>query len=789
MIKISLNDNWRYSHLGEEDWQNVTLPHDAMLSENRSEDVAGGKNTGYFEGRDYCYERDLVIEKKQGECYYLEFEGVYRNAKIFLNGNEVAFRPYGYTDFTVEITEQVVDGVNKLRVEAYNSDLPNSRWYSGAGIYRPVWLYILPEKHIELNSVKINTRDYRMGTLDISVRTSHPGKVYMRIYDNGKEVDSDDKEGIGYVSLFSHIRDVKLWSPEDPHLYTMKVFFADDVQEFTFGVRKVECDARNGLRINGKRVVLRGACIHHDNGFLGACAYPDAEERKVKLLQQAGYNAIRSAHNPCSKALLEACDRLGMLVMDEYVDMWYVHKCRYDYATYVQDWWEKDLKDMVDKDYNHPSVILYSTGNEVGETSEKKGISLTGRFTYYLHSLDRSRPVTCGINIWFNAMYRMGFGQYTDKKAEKAAQAKSDKDKKKQAVGSEFFNNLAGVVGAGFMKTMAMLPVCDWVTKKAFAKMDVAGYNYGIKRYAHDIEKYPERVIVGSETFVKDACRFWSFAKDNKAMIGDFVWAGMDYLGEVGIGSMEYADYAKDFNGGLGWISAGSGRLDLTGKETAEAKYTKVAFDLLPIAMAVVPVNHTEDKHSPTAWSMTNAKESWTWTGCEGKKALVEVYADAYKVKLFLNDNLVAEKKNNKDRRVILKTVYNPGTLTAVGYDKEGKEVCRTSLTTADEKTVLSLLPETESVKKNGLLYVRVQYADEKGIVKPLIRGDVKMSVAGGKLLGFGSACPYYERSYQSDTADTYFGEALAIILADGDKVSLHAESPFGSADAEIPVV
>lgn len=205
--------------------------------------------------------------------------------------------------------------------------------------------------------------------------------------------------------------------------------------------------------------------------------------------------------------------------------------------------------------------------------------------------------------------------------------------------------------------------------------------------------------------------------------------------------------------------------------------------------MAVVPVNHTEDKHSPTAWSMTNAKESWSWAGCEGKKALVEVYADAYKVKLFLNDNLLAEKKNNKDRRIIFKTVYNPGTLTAVGYDKEGKEVCKTSLTTADEKTVLTLLPETESVKKNGLLYVRVQYADEKGVVKPLIRGDVKMSVAGGKLLGFGSACPYYERSYQSDTADTYFGEALAIILADGDKVSLHAESPFGSADAEIPVV
>lgn len=787
MQKINLNENWKVRHLDEEDWTEVALPHDAMLSEPRHAGVAGGKNTGYFEGRDYLYERTLVVEKKEGERYVLEFEGVYRNAHVLLNGEEVAFRPYGYTNFFVDITEKVKDGENTLQVKAFNSDLPNSRWYSGAGIYRPVWLYVLPEKHIELNGVKIKTRDYRNASIEAEIKTSDSGKVCVEIYDGEQRIASEEGNSTGSVTLSLFVKDARLWSPEDPYLYTAKVSYEGDTQEVRFGVRKVECDAAKGLRINGKRVVMRGACIHHDNGLLGACAYAEAEERKIRLLQQAGYNAIRSAHNPCSKAMLDACDRLGMLVMDEYVDMWYVHKTMYDYASFVSDWWKEDLKDLVDKDYNHPSVVLYSTGNEVGETSEKRGIQLTREFTDYLHSLDNTRFVTCGINIWFNAMYKMGFGQYSDEKAKKQAEAKTDKEKNKQAVGSEFFNNLAGMVGAGFMKTMATLPICDGATKEAYANMDVAGYNYGVKRYRNDVKKYPDRVICGSETFVADAYKFWEFAKGAPSLIGDFVWAGMDYLGEVGLGAMEYSDYAKDFAGGAGWIAAGSGRIDLTGKLLGEASYTRVAFEQLSIAIAVVPVNHTKDSHSPSAWSMTNARESWSWNGCDGNEAKVEVYTRAHTVKLYVNDTLVGTKKPKNDCKVIFKTTYQSGTVTAVGYDEGGKEICRTSLSTAGEETVLSILPEVERAEKDRLLYVRLAYTDKNTIIKPLERGEITLSVEGGKLLGFGSACPYNERGFLTNVSDTYFGEALAIVKVEGD-VKIRAESKYGIAEKVIPL-
>ncbi len=368
--------------------------------------------------------------------------------------------------------------------------------------------------------------------------------------------------------------------------------------------------------------------LPHD-AMLGACCYPDAEERKVALLRKTGYNALRSAHNPCSKALLDACDRLGMLVMDEFVDCWYIHKTKHDYVEVFEDWWQQDLADMVAKDYNHPCVILYSTGNEVSETAQPRGIELTGRMTRWLHQLDDTRPVTCGVNIFFNLLSSLGFGVYSDEKAD--AQARTGK---KKAVGSEFYNTLAGLLGDKAMKLGATLHGCDVKTRDAYANMDIAGYNYGILRYRHDLKKYPQRLILGTETFCNDAYRFWELARTEPRILGDFVWAGMDYLGEVGVGSWEYADYAPRFDGGPGWISAGSGRLDLTGLPLSEADYTRVAFEIEHgPRLAVRPPCHT-GKHSPSAWKMTNARRSWSWRGCTGRKTVVEVYLQAFAVDL-----------------------------------------------------------------------------------------------------------------------------------------------------------
>ena len=780
MKKISLNENWKYAHIGEDDYKDVTLPHDAMLSEKRTEGSPGGKNTGYFEGRDYIYERVLKLDKKEGSRYVLEFEGVYRNARVYLNGEEIAFRPYGYIGFYVDITDKVLSGENKLEVKAFNADQPNSRWYSGAGIYRPVWLYELPEKHIEINGIRVRTLDYTTGKISVSVATSHGGAVKAEVLDGETVVAS----GKGEEEIVLHVHEAKLWSESSPYLYTCRVTYEGEVREEKFGIRQIECDSRRGFLVNGEKVLLKGACVHHDNGVLGACAYDEAEERKVKLLKNAGYNAIRSAHNPCSKAILNACDRLGMFVMDEYVDMWYIHKTKYDYATYFDEWWERDLKDIVEKDFNHPSVVMYSIGNEVSETAQKRGIRLSEDMTKYLNDLDGSRPVSCGVNIFFNFLSSIGFGVYSDDKANKTA--KDPKKKKKhKAVGSEFFNKLAGLLGDKVMKLGATLRGSDRKSKHHFAKMDVAGYNYGILRYKKDVKKYPERVILGSETFVRDAYTFYEFAKKHNALIGDFVWAGIDYLGEVGLGAMEYKNYAKDFVGGLGWLTAGSGRLDITGRELGEALYTKVAYELLPIAIAVVPADNAGKPHSPSAWGMTNARESWSWNGCDGNTTSVEVYTRAYKARLLVNGKKVGEKKIKNDCKAVFKTKYYGGTIEAVGMSKDGKEICRTALSTAGDETVLRIEPENESLKKGGLLFVRLRYTDESGTTKPLARGEIELAVEGGKLLGFGNGCPYNERGYLENLSDTYYGEAFAVVRAEGD-VKIHATSAFGDAQATI---
>jgi beta-galactosidase len=380
----------------------------------------------------------------------------------------------------------------------------------------------------------------------------------------------------------------------------------------------------------------------------------------------------------------------------------------------------------------------------------------------------------------------MGFGVYSDKKADQAV----EDAKKKKAVGSEFFNTLAGICGAEFMKFGATLYPCDVKTRDSYANMDVAGYNYGIKRYEHDLKKYPDRIILGSETFCSDAYRFWELAKTSPRLIGDFVWAGMDYLGEVGIGSWEYKDYAPRFDNGLGWVSAGSGRIDLTGKPLSEAKYTRVAFEFDKIGMGVVPVAHASEKHSPSAWKMTNAMESWSWHGCDGKETQVEVYARADSVKLYVNKKCVGKKKLTGDCKAIFKTKYYDGSVTAVSYDSAGKELARYTLKTAGEETMLSVEPElTEVSRENGLCYVRMRYTDKKGTLKPMARGRIKLAVEGGTLLGFGSACPYYPDGYLGDTADTYYGEALAVIKPDrADTVRIKATSPYGDAETAVKV-
>lgn len=778
MKKIDFNKDWICRSLGGEKREyQVTLPHDAMIREPRTAESRGAGNIGWYTGGDYEYRKCFYVpEEENGKTFILECEGVYHNAEVYVNGEKAGFRPYGYINFYINIGKYLKYGEeNEIRVIARNSDQPNSRWYPGTGIYRPVVLYIGERMYIPVNGVRIRTVSSSPAVVEICVKTSCPGTVDVEIFKDGKTVLSDTGWAEKDEAVFRmEISDAALWSCETPELYTCKVYFGDDIAEENFGIRELKWDRNHGLTINGNRVILKGACIHHDNGLLGACAFPEAEERKIRILKENGYNAVRSAHYPCSKALLNACDRLGMLVMDEYVDVWYIHKTAYDYAGDVMKWYQEDLKDMVEKDYNHPSVIMYSTGNEVSETAQKKGIRLTAEMTRLLHELDGTRPVTCGINIFFNFLSSIGFGVYSDEKAKKTAEntekgalLKNKPSKKKKTVGSEFYNTLACMLGDRFMKWGATLYPCDLKTRDAFANMDIAGYNYGINRYYHDLKKYPDRLILGTETFCKDAYTFYEAAKENPGIIGDFVWAGWDYIGEVGEGCAEYSDY--NFNGERPetQMTGGNGRIDLLGKPRAEAAFTRVAFDLEKgPKIAVWPVYQKENIHI-TGWQLTKALESWSWRGCAGMDAKIEVYARAHSVEMFLNGICIGKKKiPKKSCRVIFRTVYGDGKLTAVSYDKAGKEIGRQTLCTAEKETILKLLPEAETVKPEGLIFLPIRYTDKQGIWKPMEKHRLTVKVENGSLEGLGSANAYKEGNYTDPVTDTYYGEAMAIVRA-----------------------
>ena len=775
MKKLDFNHGWTVrplSRAGEA--CPVTLPHDAMITEPRTPESMGEGNIGWFSGGDYVYKKKFTIpDELKDRTLTLEFESVYRNAEVTVNGKTAETRPYGYTQFYIPLNDYLIDGENEITVIAHNADQPNSRWYSGTGIYRPVWLWEGPKEHIKIRGVRVKTLKIKPeATLLVTVKASAPGTAGIEIIKDGASVASGKARIASNLTGTAEIRvpDAELWSIESPSLYEVRVTFGEDTAADTFGIRTLAWTPENGLTLNGEHVILKGACIHHDNGVLGACSFPEAEDRRVRILKENGYNAIRSAHNPASVWLLEACDKYGVLMMDEYVDAWYMHKTKYDYANMVIDNWKTDLAALVEKDYNHPSVIMYSTGNEVAESAQQKGIDLQAQFTAFLHSLDDTRPVSCGINIFFNFLSSVGLGVYSDDKADKLAEeAKKNADTakpKKKAVGSEFYNMLAVKLGDNFMKLGATIPPCDWKTKGAYAAMDIAGYNYGLYRYKKDLKKYPDRLILGSETFCKDAYSFYEIARRNPRIIGDFVWPGWDYIGETGLGAPEYAAYLDERRETQ--MTGGNGRIDLSGKPRCEAYYTMVAFDEVkgPFIGVYPP---TEKKPVFNGWTMSKAIRSWSWTGYAGNDAEVEVYARASSVELFLNGRSVGKKAIKHNCRTSFPVVYEGGTLTAVAYDADGSEIGRDTLITAGEGVILAAKPEAEAVKKEGLVYIPLQYTDEGGIWKPLIRRNITISLENADLMGFGNAAAYFEGNYNRTTVPTYFGEALAVIRATGE--------------------
>ncbi len=763
MKRIDFNRGWQFQKSGENRWQAVDLPHDAMIHETRDPESAGGAAAGYFPGGVYIYEKTFTVPAEWREkCVRFEFEGVYKGSQVLINGQAAGGKPYGYSSFYVLADPFLCYGKeNTIRVTADNAKMPNSRWYTGSGIYRPVNLLVANKTHIAPDGVKVSTLSYT------------PAKVLVQTNANSSEIKVEVLDGNQVIgsgsgaSVELTIVNAKLWSAEDPNLYQCRVTLTengqvvDEVTE-TFGIRKVEW-SNQGLFVNGQNTLLRGGCIHHDNGILGAATYAKSEERRVRILKEAGFNAIRSAHNPTSKALLEACDRYGMYVIDETWDMWYMHKNKYDYASDFDQWFKEDIRALVDKDFNHPSVIMYSIANEVAEPAQPRGVELTREMVELIHSLDPNRAVTAGFNLFIIDKASKGKGIYKEEGG-LASEKEGGKKKKQQASGSLFFNILASVIGTQ-MNNMANSDGADRVTSPSLDALDIAGYNYASGRYTKEGQKHPNRVIYGSETFPQDIAKNWEMVKKYPYLVGDFMWTSWDYLGEAGMGAWGY-DGIGGFQKPYPYLIAGCGAVDILGNIGAPARYAAAVWGVEKKPwIGVRPVNQPGKRVSKAIWRGTNAIDSWAWKGCEGNKAEIEVYADANAVELFLNGKSLGKKKI-KAYQATYKTRYSQGTLKAVAYNQDGSVISEIELVSATGRTSIALTPEVTAIQSGELVYVHVDLVGENGIIESNDDHMLTVTVDGGVLLGFGSANPRSEERFDSGCYTTWYGRSLAVIRA-----------------------
>lgn len=751
---IDFNDNWILTKADGKQ-KTVRLPHDAMLEEKRYENCVNGKQCAYFPGGKYVYRKSFCVAKEDLYQYTaILFEGVYRYATVKLNGEIVGTNVNGFSDFTVELMGKLKEGENVIEVIADNTLTPNCRWYTGSGIYRPV--QFIRKEINDIQGVRITTLSIHPAIINIEVQSqSHP---LVEIYD-------------GTILLYQgeagkvEIKNAKLWNVDSPSLYQCVIKTEWDSEEVLFGIRVVEIIPKKGLLINGEKTLLRGGCIHSDNGILGACSFKEAEYRKVERLKQAGYNAIRCAHNPCSRYFLQACDELGMFVMDEAFDGWYIPKEYHDYSRDFYSDYEFSLTRMVEKDYNHPSVILYSIGNEVSETAEDKGIELCGKLRDFVKSKDNTRPVTCGVNLLIDVYAQLGFGVYKDK-GEYKRQPLPDKTKKKKEKksGSTFFNAMAQKLGR-LMFFMSKLKKAERIAKKVADHIDVIGLNYGSSRYEIDGKKYPERMMLGTETMVNELPYNWLKVKEIPGLLGDFVWAAWDYLGEAGVGDWTYYSYK-----GLPLL-AGSGTIDLEGNITAESEFMQRVWGLKKEPfIGVRPLNHRQETPFKSAWRFTDCIASWNWQGYEGKKATVEVYAGASYVELILNGKKIGTKKI-KDFKAIFKVKYKSGTLSALAYDKDHRKISENKLESGKEIQLTATADKTK-LNEGELAYIPIKFTDENGNIVPYIEQRVEIALIGESvyLQGFGSAQGKTDETYSKPYHNSFRGSTLAAVRASGKK-------------------
>jgi beta-galactosidase len=763
-------------------WRTVQLPHDWSIESAPDPKNPSGSGGGFFPNGTGWYRKTFRAPADwKGQRVSIEFDGVYRNATVYLNGHKLGTQPYGYTSFRLDLTPELrFADQNVLAVRVDNSAQPNSRWYSGSGIYRHVRVVVTNPTHVAPGGVFVTTPDVSGTTAKVQVRTTIANEsiadaglsVQTTLLDrtgkSGGTVQSSvpvpahsDKE----VSQDLTVAQPALWSPASPVLYqaVTRVLQSGKVVDevvTSFGIRSLAWSAEQGLVLNGKPIKLTGGSVHHDNGPLGAAAFDRAEERKVELLKAAGHNAVRTAHNIPSPAFLDACDRLGLLVLDEPFDMWKAHKVKFDYGSDFDQWWKRDLSAMVLRDRNHPSIVIWGIGNEIPELTVERGREIGKKLADQVRSLDDTRPLTLAFP-----------GTTTSPTAQ-------------------------GV----------------------FSLLDITGYNYSLQNsYADDHTRFPSRLMLTTESYPAYAFRLWKISHDHPYVLGDLTWTAMDYLGESGIGAWSYgtpeqAQQAAQISGAMmttstvdkmflgmangmdmaavmaqgtkdpatqavmavlfhpyPWHGAVCGDLDLTGYRKPQSYYRDILWNGGDRVYATVRLPEPEGKKIiAVMWATYPTLPTWSWPGQEGKTLQVEVYSGAEKVQLFLNDKLLDEQPTGRDQefKATFSVPYTPGTLKAVGL-RGDHPVAESVLTTAGNATGLRLTADRPVIHADGedLSFVTVEAVDSEGRWQPQADQEVQFSINGpGVIAAVGNGDAQDPASYQGTRRQLYGGRALVVV-------------------------
>ncbi len=731
-------------------------PFDTELSQ-------GGRDTGWFVGGTGWYRKRFTAGAiPAGGRLEIVFDGVYMNSDVWLNGNLLGNHPYGYTPFAYDLTPHLRrSGENVLAVRVRNEGR-NSRWYSGSGIYRHVWLNATGGVRVPLWGVQVATPDVSAESATVRVTVAMENRtgsaqevtVRIRLFDSKNAAagswESRQAVAAGASAQLEHpftIARPELWSLAATRMYRAEAELlvggkVVDQSAAPFGIRRIEVDAQRGLRINGEAVKLKGGCLHHDNGLLGAAALDRAEERRVELMKAHGFNAVRTSHNPPSPAFLDACDRLGVLVMDEAFDCWERQKNAQDYHLYFADWWQRDIDAMVLRDRNHPSVIFWSIGNEIPERAEPRGVEIAKQMVARIRSMDTSRPITSGIN--------------------------------------------------GGPQSASLDP--------AFQYLDVGGYNYLWGNYEADHARLPNRVILGTESFPQHAFQNWQLVEKHPFVIGDFVWTGMDHLGESSIGNAQLAapgrggagggapggggargGLSNTFSGlasmgnislGFPWFNCYCGDIDLIGEAKPQWYYRKVVWGTSKLEMAVqrpLPAGRTE---TISAWGWSDELRSWTWPGYEGRTMKVRVYSTSDQVRLLLNGKEIGVKPVSvqTERRAEFDVPYAAGELKAVALS-DGKQIAELVFKSAGKPARLRLKADRPTIKRdrNDLSFVTLEVLDQSGELVPDAVVPVAFSITGAaELAAAGTANPKDVRSFRQSRPRTFHGKCLAIVRSKG---------------------